>query len=99
MQHLTQLKIVDYEAIISDSCYRNVLAILCYSTVEVCQNSSNTQMQLCSTNCSDFHFALEHECPYFIHNDFQTTTGLQCGNNLMQDCFSVASVTIGMYIV
>ena len=96
MQHLTQLKVVNHEIIISDACYSNLLAVLCYSTVEVCQNSFNTLVQLCSDDCLNLHSALVQECPHFIHTDFQQTTGLQCGNNLMQDCFSVANVTTGI---
>lgn len=93
-QYLTQLKVADYEPIISDACYHNVLAILCYLTVEVCENNSNTLMQLCSNNCSDFYLALVQNCPHFVHSNFQQVTGLQCGNTL-QDCFSVESVTTG----
>lgn len=69
-EHLVNLRITGYETIISEACYNNVVAALCYSTLNVCQNDSNETLPIC---CTDFNSVIEDECPHYVKSGFSQT--------------------------
>lgn len=81
-EHLTNLRITGYEAIISEACYNNIVAALCYSTLKICHNDSNEASHICNSNCTDFNLVIENECPHYVNSGFSQliSDSNPCGN-------------------
>lgn len=98
-EHLMNLNITGYETLISEACYNNVVAALCYSTLNVCQNDSNETLPICYNNCIDFNSVIDNECPYYVKSGFSQiiSDANLCGNvNSPLDCNEIIP---GMIIV
>lgn len=81
-EYLTNLKITGYETIVSERCYNNVVASLCYGTLNICQNGSNETLPVCYNNCTDFSSLIERECPHYVKDGFSQmfSDSDLCGN-------------------
>jgi len=97
-EYLRDLKITGFEAIISEACYNNIVAVLCYSTLKICQNDSNVALRLCYNNCTAFNIVVEDECPYYVKSGFsQLIDNSNPCENLSnpQDCVSLNDIAPG----
>ena len=97
-EYLTDLRIAGFEAVISEACYSNIVAVLCYSTLRICQNDSNETMQICNDNCVEFIPVIESECPYYVQSSFSrlVSDSNPCKSlNNLQSCVLLDDVTPG----
>lgn len=96
--YLMDLNITGFEAIISEACYNNIVAILCYTSLEICQNNSNQTLKLCYNNCTSFDMVIDKECPHYVKSRFsQLISGSgpceSLGNS--QNCTSLDDIAPG----
>lgn len=97
-EYLRDLGITGFEAVISEACYSNIVAVLCYSTLRICQNDTNETIQICYNNCVEFNPVIESECPYYVQSSFSQLVSdsnpCESLNNLLS-CVSLDDVTPG----
>ena len=93
-EYLTDLRITGLEAIISEACYSNIVAVLCYSTLRICQNGSNETLQICYNNCTEFNLIIESECPNHVSQLISNSNPCESLNN-QRSCVSVDDIIPG----
>ena len=99
-EYLTELRITGFEMLISEACYSNIVAVLCYSTLSVCQNDSSETQQICYNNCTEFNLVIESECPYYVKSSFSQliSNSNPCENlNNVRSCVSLDDIIPGNY--
>ena len=97
-EYLTDLRISGFEMIISEACYSNIVAVLCYATLKICQSGSNETSQICYDNCTDFNSVIMNECPYFVISHFSQliSNSSPCENlNNQRSCISLDNIVSG----
>ena len=93
-EYLTDLRITGLEAIISEACYSNIVGVLCYSTLRICQNGSNETLQICYNNCTEFNLIIESECPNYVSQLISNSNPCESLNN-QRSCVSVDDIIPG----
>ena len=97
-KYLTDLKISGFEMVISEACYSNIVAVLCYATLSICQSGSNETLQICYDNCTDFNLVIENECPYYVQSCFYQliSNSSPCENlSNRRSCISLDNIVSG----